>query len=190
MEDPLILTIIGFVAMVVVVLILIQIMGRLLRKVGPNQALIVYGAGGTKVITGGSQFVLPLYQRAQYLSLELMAFELPFVLDLSAEQGGTVNVRAVALIKVRSDAESVLTAAEQFLSKSQQERDHLIRLVVEGHLCGVIDQWSGEELLRDPEQIATHVFQTTLADLNRMGLEMISFTLKRDTSTSSYSLLA
>jgi hypothetical protein len=49
---------------------------------------------------------------------------------------------------------------------------------------------SGEELLRDPEQIATHLFQTTFADLNRMGLEMISFTLKRDTSTSSSSLMA
>lgn len=109
---------------------------------------------------------------------------------MDAARQGTVNVQAVALIKVRSDAQSVLTAAEQFLSKSQQERDHLIRLVVEGHLRGVIDQLSGEELLRDPEQIATQVFQTTLADLNRMGLEMISFTLKRDTSTSSSSLMA
>jgi flotillin len=69
-------------------------------------------------------------------------------------------------------------------------REHLIRLVVEGHLRGVIDQLSGEELLRDPEQIATYMFQTTRADLNRMGLEMISFTLKRDTSPSSSSLMA
>lgn len=188
--SPIILVITVTVVMVIMILVIIWTTGRLLHKVGPNQALIIFGSGGVNVVTGGSSFVIPLYQRAQYLSLELMSFELPFVLDLSAERGGSVNVRAVALIKVRSDAESILTAAEQFLSKSQQERDHLIRLVVEGHLCGVIDQWSGEELLRDPEQIATQVFQTTLADLNRMGLEMISFTLKRDTSPSSSSLLA
>lgn len=50
---------------VVVVLFGINTYGRLLRKVGPNQALIVYGSGGTKVITGGSHFVVPLYQRAR-----------------------------------------------------------------------------------------------------------------------------
>src|SRR3989442_4535783 len=73
--DPLILIGIGVVVIVVVVFIIIQTIGRLLRKVGPNQALIVYGAGGTKVITGGSHFVLPLYQRAQDFSLELMSFD-------------------------------------------------------------------------------------------------------------------
>jgi flotillin len=188
--SPIILLITAMVVIIIVLLVVIWTTGRLLHKVGPNQALILSGYGGVKVITGGSTFVIPLYQRAQYLSLELMSFELPFVLDRSAAQGGPVHVQAVALIKVRSDAQSVLTAAEHFLSKSQPERDHLIRLAVEGHLRGVIDQWSGEDLLSDPEQIATHVFQTTRADLNRMGLEMISFTLKRDTSPSSSSLMA
>ncbi len=136
------------------------------------------------------KFVIPLYQHAQYLSLELMSFDLPLVFDLSPVQGGPLNVQAVALIKVRPDETSILRAAEQFLSKSQQERDHLIRLVVEGHLHGIIDQLSGEELLKDPEPIATQMFKTTLADLNRMGLEMISFTLKRDASSPRSSLMA
>ena len=60
---------------VVVVFILIQTYGRLLRKVGPNQALIVYGAGGTKIITGGSKLVIPLTQRADVFPLELMSFD-------------------------------------------------------------------------------------------------------------------
>src|SRR5260370_21223927 len=117
--DPLILLIIGVAAIVVVVIIIIQTIGRLLRKVGPNQALIVYGAGGTKVITGGSHFVIPLYQRAQDFSLELMSFDVAPSQDLYTTQGVAVNVEAVTQIKVRSDDESVKTAAEQFLSKSQ-----------------------------------------------------------------------
>src|SRR5260370_3260937 len=121
--DPLILIIISVVGAVVVVFSLIQTVGRLLRKVGPNQALIVYGAGGTKVITGGSHFVLPLYQRAQDFSLELMSFDVAPSQDLYTTQGVAVNVEAVTQIKVRSDDESVKTAAEQFLSKSQQERE-------------------------------------------------------------------
>jgi len=178
--DPLIMLIIGVVIVVVVLFILIQAWGRLLRKVGPNQALIVYGAvaGGTKVITGGSQFVVPLYQRAQEFSLELMSFDVAPAQDLYTSQGVAVNVEAVTQIKVRSDQESVKTAAEQFLSKTQQERESLIRLVMEGHLRGIVGQLTVEELVKDPENVGSKMLKTVTPDMEKMGLEVISFTIK------------
>jgi len=176
--DPLILTVIGVAAIVVVVFILIQAVGRMLRKVGPNQALIVYGAGGTKVITGGSHFVLPLYQRAQEFSLELMSFDVAPVQDLYTSQGVAVNVEAVTQIKVRSDEESVKTAAEQFLSKQQEDREGLIRLVMEGHLRGIVGQLTVEELVKDPENVGSKMLKTVTPDMEKMGLEVISFTIK------------
>ena len=178
--DPLILLVIGVVVGVVVLFILIQTWGRLLRKVGPNQALIVYGAvqGGTKVITGGSQFVVPLYQRAQEFSLELMSFDVAPAQDLYTSQGVAVNVEAVTQIKVRSDEESVKTAAEQFLSKSQQDRENLIRLVMEGHLRGIVGQLTVEELVKDPENVGAKMLKTVTPDMDKMGLEVISFTIK------------
>jgi len=178
--DPLILLVIGVVIGVVVLFILIQSWGRLLRKVGPNQALIVYGAvpGGTKVITGGSKFVVPLYQRAQEFSLELMSFDVAPSQDLYTSQGVAVNVEAVTQIKVRSDEESVKTAAEQFLSKSQQEREGLIRLVMEGHLRGIVGQLTVEELVKDPENVGAKMLKTVTPDMEKMGLEVISFTIK------------
>ena len=176
--DPLILLIVGVVAIVVVVIIIIQTIGRLLRKVGPNQALIVYGAGGTKVITGGSHFVIPLYQRAQDFSLELMSFDVAPSQDLYTTQGVAVNVEAVTQIKVRSDEESVKTAAEQFLSKRQEERESLIRLVMEGHLRGIVGQLTVEELVKDPENVGSKMLKTVTPDMEKMGLEVISFTIK------------
>src|SRR3989440_10736813 len=176
--DPLILLIIGVVAIVVVVIILINLYGRLLRKVGPNQALIVYGSGGTKVITGGSHFVIPLYQRAQEFSLELMSFDVAPAQDLYTTQGVAVNVEAVTQIKVRSDEESITTAAEQFLSKSQQERENLIRLVMEGHLRGIVGQLTVEDLVKDPENVGSKMLKTVTPDMDKMGLEVISFTIK------------
>src|SRR5437016_1044623 len=178
--DPLILLVIGVAALVAVFFILIQTWGRLLRKVGPNQALIVYGAvpGGTKVITGGSKFVVPLYQRAQEFSLELMSFDVAPAQDLYTSQGVAVNVEAVTQIKVRSDEESVKTAAEQFLSKRQQEREGLIRLVMEGHLRGIVGQLTVEELVKDPENVGAKMLKTVTPDMEKMGLEVISFTIK------------
>jgi flotillin len=176
--DPIILLAVGVAAIVVVVIIIIQTIGRLLRKVGPNQALIVYGAGGTKVITGGSHFVIPLYQRAQDFSLELMSFDVAPSQDLYTTQGVAVNVEAVTQIKVRSDEESVKTAAEQFLSKRQEEREALIRLVMEGHLRGIVGQLTVEDLIKDPENVGIKMLKTVTPDMEKMGLEVISFTIK------------
>ncbi len=177
--DPFILTVIGgAVAAVIVVFALINLYGRLLRKVGPNQALIVYGSGGTKVITGGSHFVVPLYQRAQNFSLELMSFDVAPSQDLYTTQGVAVNVEAVTQIKVRSDESSVKTAAEQFLSKRQEERENLIRLVMEGHLRGIVGQLTVEELVKDPENVGAKMLKTVTPDMEKMGLEVISFTIK------------
>ncbi len=184
--DPLILLIIGVVAIVVVVILLIQTVGRLLRKVGPNQALIVFGAGGTRVITGGSHFVIPLYQRAQEFSLELMSFDVAPSQDLYTSQGVAVNVEAVTQIKVRSDDESVKTAAEQFLSKTQQQREALIRLVMEGHLRGIVGQLTVEDLVKDPENVGSKMLKTVTPDMEKMGLEVISFTIKDVRDKSDY----
>src|SRR5579884_4164217 len=176
--DPLVLIGILVVAIVVVVILIINTVGRLLRKVGPNQALIVYGAGGTRVITGGSHFVIPLYQRAQEFSLELMSFDVAPSQDLYTTQGVAVNVEAVTQIKVRSDPESVKTAAEQFLSKTQEERENLIRLVMEGHLRGIVGQLTVEDLVKDPENVGAKMLKTVTPDMEKMGLEVISFTIK------------
>src|SRR5215471_9750222 len=170
--------IVGAVAAVIVLIVIVQTYGRLLRKVGPNQALIVFGSGGTKVITGGSHFVIPLYQRAQEFSLELMSFDVAPSQDLYTTQGVAVNVEAVTQIKVRSDQESVKTAAEQFLSKAQDVRENLIRLVMEGHLRGIVGQLTVEELVKEPENVGEKMLKTVTPDMEKMGLEVISFTIK------------
>ena len=81
-----------------------------------------------------------MVQVCRELSLELMSFDVAPQQDLYTKQGVAVTVEAVAQIKVKSDMESILTASEQFLTKTDQEREGLIRLVMEGHLRGIIGQ--------------------------------------------------
>ncbi len=171
---------------VVVVLFGINTYGRLLRKVGPNQALIVYGSGGTKVITGGAHFVVPLYQKAEPLSLELKSFDVAPPQDLYTTQGVAVNVEAVAQIKVRSDEESMKTAAEQFLSKSPDVLEKQIRLMMEGHLRGIVGQLTVEELVKNPESVSVKMLSTVTPDMEKMGLEVISFTIKEVRDKNDY----
>ena len=115
---------------VFVILFLVSTMARLYRKAGPHEALIVYGMGGTRVVKGHGTVVLPMVQICRGLSLELMSFAVAPQQDLYTKQGVAVTVEAVAQIKVKSDEESIRTAAEQFLTKTDQEREGLIRLVM------------------------------------------------------------
>ena len=106
--------------------------------------------------------------------------------DLYTKQGVAVTVEAVAQIKVKSDPESIQTAAEQFLTKTDQEREALIRLVMEGHLRGIIGQLTVEEIVKQPEMVADRMRSTCAEDMNKMGLEVISFTIKEVRDKNEY----
>jgi len=115
-------------------LLLMSFLANLYRKAGPNEAIVVYGLGGTRVVKGHGTLVFRWVQNWRQLSLELMSFDVAPQQDLYTKQGVAVTVEAVAQIKVKSDQESILTAAEQFLTKTPDQRESLIRLVMEGHL--------------------------------------------------------
>ena len=171
---------------VVATLILIGLMARMFRKAGPNEAIIVYGFRGPRIIRGHGAVIFPVVENARQLSLELMSFDVAPKQDLYTKQGVAVTVEAVAQIKVRSDNESILTAAEQFLTKTPPEREGLIRLVMEGHLRGIIGQLTVEQIVKEPEMVAERMRATCASDMSKMGLEVISFTIKEVRDQNEY----
>jgi flotillin len=172
--------------MVVAVLLLMSMFAKLYRKAGPHEALIVYGFRGTRIIKGHGTVILPMIETCKGLSLELMSFDVAPQQDLYTRQGVAVTVEAVAQIKVKSDPESIRTAAEQFLTKNPQEREGLIRLVMEGHLRGIIGQLTVEEIVKQPEMVGERMRSTCAEDMNKMGLEVISFTIKEVRDKNEY----
>jgi flotillin len=159
---------------------------RLFRKAGPHEALIVYGMRGTRVIKGRGTIIIPMIEIAKQISLELMSFDVAPQQDLYTKQGVAVTVEAVAQIKIKSDPESIQTAAEQLLTKSEEERQALIRLVMEGHLRGIIGQLTVEEIVKEPEMVGDRFRSTCAADMSKMGLEVVSFTIKEVRDKNEY----
>jgi flotillin len=168
------------------ILLLMTIFGRLFRKAGPHEALIVYGFRGTRIVQGHGTLIFPMVESCRELSLELMSFDVAPQQDLYTKQGVAVTVEAVAQIKVKSDPESIKTAAEQFLTKTAQQREGLIRLVMEGHLRGIIGQLTVEEIVKQPEMVSDRMRSTCADDMNKMGLEVISFTIKEVRDKNEY----
>jgi flotillin len=169
-----------------VVIFIVSGIARLFRKAGPHEALVVYGLRGTRIVKGRATVILPVFESCRWLSLELMSFDVAPQQDLYTRQGVAVTVEAVAQIKVKSDPESILTAAEQFLTKTPQEREGLIRLVMEGHLRGIIGQLTVEEIVKQPEMVGDRMRSTCADDMNKMGLEVISFTIKEVRDKNEY----
>lgn len=183
MPNP-VLIIVGLVVLVTV--ILLTLLARMFRKAGPNEALIVFGFRGPRVIKGHGTVIFPVIEHARELSLELMSFDVAPQQDLYTRQGVAVTVEAVAQIKVRSDQESILTAAEQFLTKSPDQREGLIRLVMEGHLRGIIGQLTVEQIVKEPEMVAERMRSTCAGDMSKMGLEVVSFTIREVRDKNEY----
>jgi len=171
---------------VLILMLLMSFLASLYRKVGPHEALVVYGFRGKRVITGHGTIVWPMFENCHGLSLELMSFDVAPQQDLYTKQGVAVTVEAVAQIKVKSDTESIWTASEQFLTKTDQQREALIKLVMEGHLRGIIGQLTVEEIVKQPEMVGDRMRSTCADDMNKMGLEVISFTIKEVRDKNEY----
>src|SRR5438094_8656864 len=168
------------------VILLTSILATLYRKAGPHEALVVYGFRGTRVVKGHGTVIFPMVESCRELSLQLMSFDVAPQQDLYTGQGVAVTVEAVAQIKVKSDPESIITASEQFLTKSDTQREGLIRLVMEGHLRGIIGQLTVEEIVKQPEMVGDRMRGTCAGDMDKMGLEVISFTIKEVRDKNDY----
>src|SRR5437016_6659085 len=171
---------------IVAVMCLLAMVARLFRKAGPHEALVVYGFRGTRIVQGRGTVIFPMVESFRLLSLELMSFDVAPQQDLYTNQGVAVTVEAVAQIKVKSDDISIRTGAEQFLTKSPPEREGLIRLVMEGHLRGIIGQLTVEQIVKEPEMVGDRMRSTCADDINKMGLEVISFTIKEVRDKNEY----
>lgn len=173
-------------AIVVVILLALFSIVNSYKKVPPNQAMIVYGLGGKRVVQGGGTFVIPGFQNNKTISMMLMSFDVIPAQAMFSRQGIKLNLEAVAQIKIKSDPTAILTASEQFIDRPEEDRETIILHSVEGHLRGLIGQLSVESILKTPDEINSKMRETCSEDLDKMGLEVVSFTIKKITDDKGY----
>jgi flotillin len=97
-----------------------------------------------------------------------------------------VTVEGVAQVKVGSDEVSIITAAEQFLSKSTKEIQNVALQTLEGHLRAILGTLSVEEIYRDRDKFAQRVQEVSALDMQNMGLNIVSFTIKNIHDAQGY----
>ncbi|XP_076344384.1 LOW QUALITY PROTEIN: flotillin-2-like [Tachypleus tridentatus] len=152
-----------------------------IHTVGPNEALIVSGgccgSMGKKMVVGGWAWAWWLVTDVQRLSLEVMTLT-PRCEHVETAQGVPLTVTGVAQCKVMTEKEFLSTAAEQFLGKNVDHIQCVILQTLEGHLRAILGTLSVEEVYRDRDQFASLVREVAAPDIGRMGIEILSFTIK------------
>lgn len=181
----------ALVTLIFVLLVLAFIYASRYKKVGPNEVLVISGRGQAykdpisgqttrrsyRLVRGGGTFVWPVLERVDDLSLEIMTIDV-VTARVYTKVGVPVTVDGVAQIKVRGDDVSISTAAEQFLSKTVDEIKNVALQTLEGHLRAILGALTVEEIYRDRDAFAQRVQEVAAADLQNMGLGIVSFTIR------------
>jgi len=157
-----------------------------IRKVGPNEALIISGgAKQPRVVVGSSTWISPFFQRADVLSLEVMTLTVGTP-NVYTQEGVELSVDGVAQVKVARTEEAIRTAAQQFLGKKTAEIMQIALQTLEGHQRAMMATMTVEEIYKDRDQFAKQVREVASVDMARMGMEIVSFTIRNISDENGY----
>merc|ERR550519_585368 len=110
----------------------------------------------------------------------------PVCENVEAAQGVPLTVTGVAQVKIMKNTDLLQTASEQFLGKKEHEIKSTVLQTLEGHLRAILGTLTVEEVYKDRDQFASLVREVAAPDVGRMGIEILSFTIKDVFDTVTY----
>jgi uncharacterized membrane protein YqiK len=143
------------------------------RVPAPDEAMLISGGNagqnGTpfRVVTGHGAFVMPFVRQASFLTLAMREAEVSE--QCVTKQGIALQAKAVIAFKVGNDPESIVNAAQRFLS-DQDQMSVLAGRIFAGHLRSIVGSMTVEEIVTERQKLATEVLDGSKAEMVKMGL--------------------
>ena len=183
MDNPLELTsetitVIAVVALALALVAIISFIAKRIRRVPPNEALIIVGRGagraavgetGQRVVVGGRVFVWPVLQQGFPISLEQR--QIGITVEGVDKNRIKIAIKASINFKVRGDEEGVRRAAQRFLSQ-QGTLTEIIKESLEGSLRSIVGDMTIEQIISDRKGLSDRVVDSTKTDLSEQGLQV------------------
>merc|ERR1712002_337418 len=102
----------------------------------------------------------------------------PVCENVETKEGVTITVTGVAQVKVMTAPAMLQTAMEQFLGQDTRHIEMVILQTLEGHLRAILGTLTVEAVFQDREAFSQMVRDVASPDVGRMGIEILSFTIK------------
>jgi flotillin len=197
-------------AIIVALFALVRALSVFYVRVPPNQAAFFYGARsgrkrqrvqapgqkgegtvtvlppGTVVVTGGGRIRKPIIEDVQFLDLTEISLPQIRVENMPNTDGVLVTVEAVANIRFKDDAESLLAAGARFLGMPAERVQAVARETLEANLRGVVGTLTVDQLIRDREAFRQQVLREAAEDLSRLGMQIDVFNPQSITDQQGY----
>ena len=172
-------SVIGVIAIIIALLALGVFIASRIRRVPPNEALIIVGRGagqkaqsdmtGQRVVIGGRTFVWPILQQGFALSLEQR--QIGIQVEGVDQNRIKIAIKASINFKVSGTEEGVRRAAQRFLDQQEALTD-IIRESLEGSLRSIVGDMTIEQIISDRKSLSDRVVSETKADLIEQGLQV------------------
>jgi uncharacterized membrane protein YqiK len=155
----------------------------------PNEALLISGSRRKaedtqfRIVTGHGCFVMPIKQKARFLSLSLQESEIAE--ECITTQGIRLRVRAIAAFKVGDDPMSIANAARRFLAE-QNRMEELVGRIFAGHLRSIIGSLTVEEIIRERDRLAQEVKDGSHGEMEKLGIVVDSLQIQEIEDDTGY----
>ncbi|MGR2753482.1 flotillin family protein [Agromyces arachidis] len=168
----------AIVAIVIAVAGLLTFIARRIRRVPPNEALIIVGRGagrtpdsgvGQRVVIGGRTFVWPILQQGFAISLEQR--QIGITVEGVDKHRIKIAIKASINFKVSGTEDGVRRAAQRFLSQ-QDLLTEIIKESLEGSLRSIVGDMTIEQIISDRKSLSDRVVAETKTDLAEQGLQV------------------
>jgi len=138
-----------------------------------------YVHGGRTWVWGGG------LQACDRLPMNTMTVEITSN-DVNSQLGVPVCAVGVAQVKVNSEPHVLKTACQLFLGEPMHVIEQVAHETLEGHQRAIIGNMQVEEMFRDKVKFSEQVLETASTDMLKLGLHIVSYTLKSLTDNNGY----
>ena len=165
------------IAVVIGLIVLLGVMSYL--KAPPNMAFVVSGLKKEpRYIIGTNGWRIPFLERLDKLYLGVIGVDVKTREPVPTAEYVDVFVDANVNIKIGSTGELMNRAAKNFLNQKQTDIAAKAQQVLEGNVREFIGQMKLTQLVSDRQAFAEKVLQNVTPDMNKLGLEVVSFNVQ------------
>ena len=161
---------------VVAVLLLIVLIGYV--KAPPDTAYMISGFRKPRILIGKAGVRIPFLERLDKLSLKMFSVDVKTTDYVPNAEYINVKVDATVKIRIGQSEEMMALASKFFLNESEEMIIRRVQDTLEGNMREIVGQMRLEEMVTDRKAFGERVQENAIPDLQKMGLEMISFNVQ------------
>ena len=166
-----------FVIIPVIVVVLALIAAGYV-KAPPDTAYIISGFRKPRILIGKAGIRIPFLERMDKLSLKMFSVDVKTTDYVPNAEYINVKVDATVKIRIGQTPEMMALASKFFLNEKETMIISRVQDTLEGNMREIVGQMRLEEMVTDRKAFSDRVQENAIPDLEKMGLEMISFNVQ------------